>query len=48
VKGLVAALGVSENAVRLRMNALVKSGQIQMHGARRTLRYFLVEDSGSE
>jgi hypothetical protein len=48
VKGLVAALGVSENAVRLRMNALVKSGQIQMHGARRTLRYFLAEDSGSE
>lgn len=47
VKGLVAALGVSENAVRLRMNALVKSGQIQMHGAGRTLRYFLAEDSGS-
>jgi predicted transcriptional regulator len=48
VKGLVAALGVSENAVRLRMNALVKSGQIQMHGAGRTLRYFFAEDSGSE
>ena len=48
VKGLVAVLGVSENAVRLRMNALVKSGQIQMHGAGRTLRYFLVEDADGE
>jgi hypothetical protein len=47
VNGLVAALGLPKNKVNLRVNALIKRGQIQMCGAGRTLRYFLAEDSGS-
>jgi hypothetical protein len=47
VKGLAAALGLTENTVRLRVNALVKRGQIQMHDEGSTLRYLLAKDAGS-
>ena len=41
-QGLIAALGVPDSKVRLRLNALIKNRRIEMQGRGASLRYVLV------